>query len=112
MLYEVITLKLNPGNVNSWIGIGMVATRQYDYSRAISAFSQATKRNPKKPNVWVLLGDAQYEQGDCREAVTSRITSYNVCYTKLLRKNELVYSRFCPVYIPDPTNQSSPAGLT
>ena len=74
MLYEVITnaIESNPFNHKAWTNKGAVFFYQKEYGKAKEAFEKALDLNPD---------------------YAFRITSYNVCYTKLLRKK--AFAEYC-----------------
>ena len=56
------------------------------YLKAIAIYKQMQKVEPNRPDLYLCLAELNVKQGLSGNALTEyRITSYNVCYTKLLR---------------------------
>ena len=90
MLYEVITrfLRLMPRHFDALHLRGQLAHRQQDLDTAVRSYSSAISLQPLNPIPYYNLGLYLQEVGKLTEAqrlYEIRITSYNVCYTKLLR---------------------------
>ena len=79
MLYEVITTMLAAYKQDT-----------YDYAGAEAAFKRAIQLSPN-------YARAYHWYGWMLRHILGRITSYNVCYTNLLR-DEVAYVRFASVY--------------
>ena len=87
MLYEVITISLaifvslpiyGQINTDRMLTIGKNALYFEDYVLAIQYFNKVIRVKP-------YLADPYFYRG-----LSNRITSYNVCYTKLLRKQKML----------------------
>ena len=84
MLYEVIT-KFSSGDLDYRTRLGLLYLDRDRYDDAIDEFLFVLEAKPENSRVRFFLGTAYEEKGLLPEAEKDRITSYNVCYTKLLR---------------------------
>ena len=91
MLYEVITIGVGKTTLARMLQsafeanlllevVGMIATELFDGGRIDSeAFASVLQ-------AFQLPKETEEEKSARRRAIQARITSYNVCYTKLLRR--------------------------
>ena len=71
-------MKKNPKNVFAYYYAGVIYAQTNDYPTAIKYLDKAIQVNGRYLPSYQLLAQIYQLQGN-------RITSYNVCYTKLLR---------------------------
>lgn len=64
-------LKLQPGNFDAMLLLGMIAGQSRDYARAADFFSRAAAINPRDPQLFNNLGFAQKEMGAFAPALAS-----------------------------------------
>ena len=83
--YNVCYTKLlRPQNTSAIFNKGLALNQIKKYADAVTCFDALLQINPKDSQAFNNKGIAMAEMGDT-QAANDRITSYNVCYTKLLR---------------------------
>ena len=88
-------LNASPGEPDALALLAVIAVAQNEREKALDLAKKAVSSAPQSANALVALSYAQQANFDLEGALSSleeavkvapRITSYNVCYTKLLRK--------------------------
>ena len=85
MLYEVITSSYHSAR-------GVITNSTSAYNPALTFIPQIGFRQCKKHFSFEIAGGVGY--GYALQSTVNRITSYNVCYTKLLRCQIILKIRF------------------
>ena len=84
-------LEKNPFFVDAYNVRGIISSKNDDHESAINDYNEGLSLEPGNTNLLVNRGSSkiavkQYESAIADfDLVLNRITSYNVCYTKLLR---------------------------
>ena len=81
---------LSPDVKNYWQRYGASLLFIEDYKQATEAYRKVTELDPESKEAWMNLARSILQEGKLSDARTYRITSYNVCYTKLLRLKSVV----------------------
>ncbi len=68
---EAFTAAAVAGAAEAWIGLGRVWTVKGDDARALAAFEEAARAEPRSEPAWLFIGDARARLGRHREAVAA-----------------------------------------
>ncbi|MGD9581639.1 MAG: tetratricopeptide repeat protein, partial [Vampirovibrionia bacterium] len=63
-------LQLSPGLIDSYIGLGIINQRRFDYNKALSYYRKAASINRNYYKAYIKLGEAYLEMGNVKQAIT------------------------------------------